>query len=103
MLDDARPEFIDIIGDSLLVLSQLANEYECKDSILRGYHERCHELMKRFKGIKITHVPREQKVEANNLAQLASRYRPANLVVGAVDSSNFDWRAVIVSYLCDPS
>ena len=66
ILDEAHAEFIEIIGDSLLILNMLANEYECKDSILREYHEKCHELMRRFKNIKMTHVPKEQNTEANN-------------------------------------
>ena len=100
ILGEAHAEFIEIIGDSLLILNQLANEYECKDSVLRGYHEKCHELMKRFKNIKMTHVPREQNVEANNLAQMASGYWLANLVAEAVDG---DWRDEILSYHRNPS
>ena len=38
-LDEAHAEFIEIIGDSLLILNQLDNEYECRDSVLREYHE----------------------------------------------------------------
>ena len=87
----------------MLISSQLAHEYECKDPVLRGYHEKCHELMKRFKSIRMIHVPREQNVEANNLAQMASGYRLASLVDEAVDFDNIDWRTEIVSYLRDPS
>ena len=59
--------------------------------------------MRGFKNIKSAHVPREQNVEANNLAQLASGYRPTGLVAEVVDFSNVDWRAELVDYLRDPS
>ena len=78
-------EFIEIIGDSLLILNQLANEYECSDSVLRGYHEECQELLMCFKSVKMTHVLREQNIEANNLAQLASGYRLVGLVAVVSD------------------
>ena len=68
LLKDAHAKFIEVVGDSLLILSQLANEYDCRDSILRGYHEKCQELMGSFKNVKITHVPREQNAEVNDLA-----------------------------------
>ena len=96
ILDEARAEFIEIIGDSLLILNQLANEYECKDSVLRGYHEKCHKLMGSFKSVKMTHVPREQNTEANNLAHMASGYWLINTVAEA-DSD--DWTDEILKYL----
>ena len=103
LLKDANAEFIEVIGDSLLILGQIANEYDCKDSILRDYHQKCHELMRCFKSIKFTHVPREQNTEANNLAQLASGYRLTGLVPEIADFDEADWRAEIIKYLQDPS
>lgn len=69
-----RAEVIEIVGDSLLVIKQLADEYECKDDILRGYYEQCQLLLGQFKDATFKHVPREQNQEANNLAPRASGY-----------------------------
>ena len=33
----------------MLVVNQLIGEYECKDDILRLYHEECLRLLKEFK------------------------------------------------------
>lgn len=63
---------MEVIGDSLLILNQLAGEYECRDDLLKVYYEDCQLLLK---DVKFKHVPREQKPEANNLAQLASGYQ----------------------------
>jgi ribonuclease HI len=32
---------VEIFGDSILVINQLINIYECNDDILRVYHEEC--------------------------------------------------------------
>jgi hypothetical protein len=44
LLREARADTVEIIGDSLLVLNQLAGKYECNGDILRGYYEECLEL-----------------------------------------------------------
>ena len=56
------------MGDSLLVISQLAGEYECKNDTLMVYNEKCRELMKEFRLVTLRHVSREQNIEANDLA-----------------------------------
>ena len=75
LLADANADFVEITGDSLLVLSQLAGQYECRDNVLDSYRVRCQRLIEGFSSIKINHVPREQNMSANNLAQKASGYR----------------------------
>ena len=69
--------------------------------VLQGYHERCQKLPESFRSVKFIHVPREQNVESNNLAQLASRFRSANLVAGVYEHD--DWRHEIANYLRDSS
>jgi ribonuclease HI len=39
LLREVNAEVVEILGDSQLVIIQLAGEYECKDDILRIYHE----------------------------------------------------------------
>jgi hypothetical protein len=51
-------EVIEIFGDSQLVINQLAGEYECKDDMLRVYHEECLQLLREFKIVKLEHIPK---------------------------------------------
>jgi hypothetical protein len=40
------------------VINQLAGEYECKDDMLRVYHEECLQLLREFKIVKLEHIPK---------------------------------------------
>jgi hypothetical protein len=40
------------------VINQLTGEYECKDDILRSYHEECIQLLSEFKIVKVKHIPK---------------------------------------------
>ena len=104
ILQDARADTVEIIGDSLLVIGQLAGEFECKDDILKGYYEYCQLLMKEFRGVRFQHIPREQNLEANNLAQSASGYRICDkgVIVEVADVED-DWRKELTDYLRNPS
>lgn len=105
ILQEAGADTVEIIGDSLLVLEQLAGNYECRDDVLRGYHEYCQLLIKEFRGVWFKHIPREQNLEANNLAQSASGYRPCDkgVVVEEAHVEENDWRKEIMDYLQNPS
>nr|AAP52537.1 retrotransposon protein, putative, unclassified [Oryza sativa Japonica Group]AAX95554.1 Reverse transcriptase (RNA-dependent DNA polymerase), putative [Oryza sativa Japonica Group]AAX95572.1 Reverse transcriptase (RNA-dependent DNA polymerase), putative [Oryza sativa Japonica Group] len=48
LLKEVEADAIEIMGDSLLVISQLAGEYECNNDTLIVYNEKCQELMKEF-------------------------------------------------------
>jgi ribonuclease HI len=76
LLWEVNAEVVEIFGDSQLVINQLAGEYECKDDILRIYHEECLQLLREFKIVKLEHIPKCHNSEANRLAQGASGYRP---------------------------
>ena len=39
LLREIKADAVKIFGDSMLVINQLIGEYECKDDILRLYHE----------------------------------------------------------------
>ena len=86
----------------MLVINQLIGEYECKDDILRLYHEECLRLLKEFKKVTIEHVPKFHNSNANRLAQHASGYRPMEGVM-ILEATADDWRKEIVEYLKDPS
>jgi hypothetical protein len=54
----------------------LAEEYECRDDILKVYHEECLQVLGEFKIVKLEHILKFHNSEANRLAQGASGYRP---------------------------
>ncbi len=93
------------MGDSLVAISQLAGEYECKNDTLMVYNEKCRELMKGFRLVTLKHVSREQNVEANDLAQGASGYKPMNkdVKVEIATLTADDWRYDVHHYLQNPS
>ena len=68
LLKRIEADAIEIFGDSMLIVKQVAGEYECRDEKLKIYLEKCMELIKSFKSAIITHIPREQNCEANALA-----------------------------------
>ena len=58
LLKEVEADAVEIMGDSLLVISQLAGEYECKNDTLMVYNEKCRELMKEFRLVTLKHVSR---------------------------------------------
>jgi len=102
LLREIKADAVEIFGDSMLVINQLIGEYECKDDILRLYHEECLRLLKEFKKVTIEHVPKFHNSDANRLAQHASGYRLMEEAM-VLELSADDWRKEIVDYLKDPS
>ena len=86
----------------MLVINQLIGEYECKDDILRLYHEQCLLLLKEFKKVTIKHVPKYHNSDANRLAQHDSGYRPMERIIASELTAD-DQRKEIIDYLKDPS
>ncbi len=105
LFKEVEADAIEIMGDTLLVISQLAGEYECKNDTLMVYNEKCQELMKGFQLITLKHVSREQNIEANDLAQGALEYKPmikdVKVEVAAITAD--DWRYDVHQYLHNPS
>ena len=46
LLREIRADEVERFGDSIFVVNQLIGIYECKDDILRVYHEECCRLLK---------------------------------------------------------
>ena len=93
---------VEIFGDFMLVINQLAGVYECRSEILISYYERFLQLSNEFKDYYPEHIPRLHNEEANRLAQHASGYQPILGVLLSAISAD-DWRKEIVDYLRDPS
>jgi len=85
----------------MLVINQLAGNYECRSEVLIAYYERCIQLLKEFRDFRLEHIPRLYNEEANRLAQHASGYQPILEVLSAISAD--DWRKEIIDYLNDPS
>jgi len=63
-------EFLDIYGDSQLIIKQLKGEYECKAKNLKPFYEEAISILKNYK-YKLTHVLRNNNKEADELANIA--------------------------------
>ena len=76
-----------------------------KNNVLMIYNEKCRELMNNFRLVTLKHVSREQNVEANDLAQGASGYKPMvkDIEVEVATIAADDWRYDVYQYLQNPS
>jgi ribonuclease HI len=88
LLKEIRADAVEIFGDSMLVMNQLAGIYECRSEVLISYYERCLQLLKGFRDFR-EHISRLHNEEANRLAQHASGYQPIQEVLtSAVDTND---------------
>jgi ribonuclease HI len=62
---------VDIKSDSELVVEQLNGRYRVKKASLRPLYQKVVQLIGSLESFTITHIPREQNREADNLAHLA--------------------------------
>ena len=49
LLKEVHDDAIEIFGDSMLIINQLAGSYECRSKVLVAYYERCVQLLMEFK------------------------------------------------------
>ncbi|XP_073135524.1 uncharacterized protein [Henckelia pumila] len=75
VLKDLQAKNVQVIGDSQLVLRQVAGEYKCTSLSLIPYFAVAFQLADDFEEINFQYVPRQQNWEANKLAQIASGLR----------------------------
>ncbi|XP_024177787.1 uncharacterized protein LOC112183656 [Rosa chinensis] len=59
---------VQILGDSLLVINQLCNEFRCNSFTLVPYWNRALELLDQFDNVHLEYIPRDQNFAANELA-----------------------------------
>jgi ribonuclease HI len=67
-----------VYSDSEVVVRQMRGEYMCRSSRLYSLHWTCRKLARAL-SFSISHVPREDNAEANQLANTAVREREAGL------------------------
>ncbi len=64
---------VDIKLDSQLVVRQISGRYRVKSAALKPLYQQVKHLQGLVEGFTITHIPRQQNREADNLAYLALR------------------------------
>ena len=74
ILHSMQVQHVEAYGDSLLVVQQVAGEFQCLDGSLRSRLNACLDLIIKFAEFKIRHIPRHENQKANLLAQQASGY-----------------------------
>ena len=106
---------LEIIEDSQLVVKQMSKEYKCVNKNLIKYLSLALRLLDQFDDVTIRHVPREENVEANEFAQLASLLKKLIELKGQCalveerevyllsQLSFLDWREPIIEFLRDPN
>ena len=66
---------LNVYSDSALVICQLNDEWETKDSKLIPYQEFIKKLIEQFEEITFKHLPREENYLADALATLATMFK----------------------------
>ncbi|KAI5316920.1 hypothetical protein L3X38_036627 [Prunus dulcis] len=72
MLVELGVQSVEILGDSMLVLKQIAGEYKCLNPSLAVYLVAARNLLTEFREATWEHIPREENFAANELAQVAT-------------------------------
>ncbi|KAI5340761.1 hypothetical protein L3X38_020035 [Prunus dulcis] len=72
MLVELRVQSVEILGDSMLVLKQIAGEYKCLNPSLAVYLIAARNLLTEFREATWEYIPRGENFAANELAQVAS-------------------------------
>ncbi|MFC1940718.1 ribonuclease HI family protein [Chloroflexota bacterium] len=62
---------VDVCSDSELVVRQITGRYRVKKASLKPLYLKVKQLQNRFEGFTITHIPRQQNMAADILANLA--------------------------------
>ncbi len=64
-------EQVELNSDSELVVRQIKGEYRVKKATLRPLYQRVKQLQSRLESLTVNHIPRQQNIEADRLANRA--------------------------------
>ncbi|CAL8134521.1 unnamed protein product [Prunus armeniaca] len=126
MLVELGIQSVEILGDSMLVLKQIAGEYKCLSPSLAVYLVAARNLLTEFREATWEHIPREENFAANELAQVATGIqipedcvqriikigkkslpsvlaRGMKIDVNSATITEGDWRNPIMTYLRYPT
>ena len=59
-------------SDSKLMVGQITKEYEVKEDMMKRYLKLTNQLVSNFVDVRITQIPREENLEVDEVARLAS-------------------------------
>jgi len=62
---------VDVKSDSELVVRQINGRYRVKKTVLKDLYQQVIQLQGRLESFTVTHVPRQQNIEADKLANAA--------------------------------
>ncbi|CAL8154945.1 unnamed protein product [Prunus armeniaca] len=114
MLVELGIQSVEILGDSMLVLRQIAGEYKCLSPCLAVYLVAARNLLTEFREATWEHIPREENFAANELAQVTTGIqmpedyvnrssRGMGIDVNSAIITEDDWRNPIINYLQYPT
>jgi hypothetical protein len=66
---------VEAFGDSLLVMQQVADIYQCLDRSLNAYLDKCLEIIALFDNFTVQHISKDENTVVNDLAQQASSFQ----------------------------
>jgi hypothetical protein len=65
---------VEAFEDSLLVMQQIADTFQCLDGSLNAYLDKCLEIIALFDDFTVHHISRDENTVANDLAQQVSGF-----------------------------
>lgn len=68
----STPKKLQVFSDSEVIVRQMTGEYECRSPRLHSLNFICRKLARSL-NFSITHIPREDNIEAHNLANEARK------------------------------
>jgi ribonuclease HI len=71
ILSSMGVKHVEAIGDSLLVMQQVAGVFQCFDRSLNAYLDKGLEIIALFDDFTVQHISRDENTVANDLAQQA--------------------------------
>jgi hypothetical protein len=75
LLSSMGVKHVETFSDSLLVVQQVADVYQCFDGSLNAYLDKCLKIIALLDDFTVHHVSRDENTVANDLAQQASSFR----------------------------
>ena len=63
---------LDVLSDSQLIVGQVNGDYEAMEGRMQQYLHLVRHQISQFREVRLSHIPREQNAEANQLAKSAS-------------------------------
>jgi ribonuclease HI len=67
-LRDLGARYVDLFGDSNLIMQQVGGYSQCLYGVLNSYRDKCLDIIMLFDTFSIKHIPREENSRVNRLA-----------------------------------